>query len=374
MELIIDFIVTTGIVIDSIILFFLFKKDNKELPQKILIVLFMFMLIELVITYIFLHQIYLIDLFSIIFSSAITWFLGPLIYLYIKSIVDIKDNLIKKNLIHFIPYIVYIFFKLIVLFYLQPDLHKSTYEEIFKKKWIADVVISNLYFIVYLLLALREFYQYKKAIMSNFSNLTRHDFLWIEHMLIGYLAIISIDTIISVAGLYSIYGFYITITSMVIVIIYLGYYGINQSKLLLPDFLIREDFNIEDSMEKSNKHQLSNQSTQEIDDLRIRLENVLKDDRPYLDEDLTLRKLAEMIPTSDKKLSTLLNKYMDISFYDIINKHRVEAVKEKIISQNYQKYSLLGIAYDCGFSSKSSFIRIFKKETGLSPSEFKKKY
>ncbi len=373
MELIIDFILITGIVIGSLILFFLFKKDKKELPQYLLIVLFLFLLCEFIISYFFLHEIYFIKLPSIIFSSAITWFLGPLIFLYIKSLFTDEKKLIKKNLIHFIPYVVNLVLKSIIyIIYFPSDIDNATYMQIFEKKWVLDVVLSDLYFILYLLLTLRMFYRFKKAIKSNYSNLTEHDFIWLKYMLFGYLLVMSVDTFISIIGLYSLYGFYITIITTVIVIIYLGYYGINQSRILLPDFLIIEEVDNEGDTKKANKNQLSHSSDQEIKELKLSLENILKNDKPYLDENLTLKKLADLIPTSDKKLSTLLNQYMDISFYDIINKQRVEAVKEKMIAENSKKYSLMGIAYDCGFNSKSSFIRTFKKETGFSPSEYKK--
>ena len=386
MELIIDFIITAGIVIDSIILLFLFKKNKKELPQYILIVLFLFLICEFIIAYFFLHDIYFIKKISIVFSSAIPWFFGPLIFLYIKSLFTDDNKIVKKNLIHFIPYIAYVFYKSIYLIYIQPELDDATYTEVFDKKWTVDVVLSDLYFILYLFLTINIFYKFKKALKLNYSNLTAYDFIWIEYMLYGYLMVMIIDIFISIVGSYSLYGFYITIITTVIIIIFLGYYGINQSQVLVPDFLIKEIDNnkiiatstgrvgLEDSIPSIDKktNQLSSFSEKEIEELKIKLDSVLKKDKAFLDENLTLGSLAAMLFISDKKLSTLLNQYMDISFYDIINKQRVEAVKEMIISEGSEKYSLMGIAYECGFSSKSSFIRTFKKETSFTPSEYKK--
>ena len=373
MDLIIDFILIAGIVIGSLILFLLIKNDKKELPQYILIVLFSYILCELIIAYFFFREIYFLKSFSLIFSSSITWFLGPLFFLYIKSLFSDQDKLIKMNLIHFIPYFIYVFSaSIIYLVYLQPEIVDATYAEIFREKCVIEVVLSDSYLVLYLILALRMFYMYKKAIKLNYSNLTEYDFTWIKYMLIGYLFTISIDIFISIINTYSIYGFYLTIITMVIVIIYLGYYGINQSRILLPNFLVMDDSIIEEDSKKIIKYQQSPFSNSDADELKIKLENVLKNDKPYLDEAITLKKLADMVQISDKKLSAFLNQNMNISFYDIINKHRVEAVKEKMISEGSEKYTLMGLAYDCGFSAKSSFIRVFKKETGLSPSEYKK--
>ncbi|WP_282135041.1 helix-turn-helix domain-containing protein [Seonamhaeicola maritimus] len=62
---------------------------------------------------------------------------------------------------------------------------------------------------------------------------------------------------------------------------------------------------------------------------------------------------------------------MHTTFYDLINSLRVEEAKTKLKSAAFDKYSITGIAELCGFNSKSSFYRIFKKETGLTPTQFK---
>ncbi len=111
---------------------------------------------------------------------------------------------------------------------------------------------------------------------------------------------------------------------------------------------------------------------EELHVLKVKLEHVLTYAKPYLFQKITLSTLAEHIGTTDKKLSTLLNRSMDVSFYDLINQYRVEAVKESLRLEEYTKYSVEGVAYSCGFNSKSSFYRAFKKETGISPVEYKK--
>ena len=140
---------------------------------------------------------------------------------------------------------------------------------------------------------------------------------------------------------------------MVILITYLGYYGVKQSKILIPDFLIDEVTSRSTASKKTTA--LTAFSDEELQLLQEKVHNVLQMDKVYLDEDLTLTKLADAVATSNKKLSELLNKRMNTTFYDIINKYRVEAVKEKIQQGEVENYTLLGIAFDCGFKSKTSF-------------------
>jgi len=113
-------------------------------------------------------------------------------------------------------------------------------------------------------------------------------------------------------------------------------------------------------------------NAEEAEALTESLEKIMGSARPYLNEDLTLIQLAEHLPSSQKKLSVLLNTYLNTNFYDYINKYRVAAFKILLEDSNYREYSTLGIANECGFKSKSSFYRAFKKETGLSPGEYKK--
>ncbi|MET1259898.1 helix-turn-helix domain-containing protein [Flagellimonas sp. DF-77] len=114
-------------------------------------------------------------------------------------------------------------------------------------------------------------------------------------------------------------------------------------------------------------------TSNEIEGLKERLYAIFKNDKPYLDEQLTLKKTADLLQTSDKKLSELLNNNLETNFYDFINTYRVNEVKERLHSKDALRYTLIAIAYDCGFTSKTSFYRAFKKSTGYSPSTYRKK-
>ncbi|GGW30256.1 hypothetical protein GCM10007383_14450 [Arenibacter certesii] len=97
----------------------------------------------------------------------------------------------------------------------------------------------------------------------------------------------------------------------------------------------------------------------------------MKSNRPYLDPDLTLPKLAQDLNVSTHHLSQVINEMHEKNFFNFINKYRVAEVKRKIQDPKYQNYSLLGIAYESGFNSKSAFNRVFKNVTGTTPSRFR---
>lgn len=100
--------------------------------------------------------------------------------------------------------------------------------------------------------------------------------------------------------------------------------------------------------------------------------SVLMDQRkPYLDSKLTAPDLAGLLGVSSHHLAQILNLSLGLNFFDFVNRYRVKSFQETILRPNRHK-TILAVALDCGFNSKSSFNRIFKKETGKTPSEFVK--
>ena len=93
-------------------------------------------------------------------------------------------------------------------------------------------------------------------------------------------------------------------------------------------------------------------------------------DNAYLDPMLSISKLAELTEIPQYKITLLLNKELDKSFYEFVNDYRVEKAKQLLASDKAQQYSILGIADESGFNSKASFNRVFKKTTGSTPSQY----
>jgi AraC-like DNA-binding protein len=90
----------------------------------------------------------------------------------------------------------------------------------------------------------------------------------------------------------------------------------------------------------------------------------------YLEPKLTLGTLAEQLKVSVNHLSQVINQYEGVNFHDFVNRYRVDEFKSRIANPKYKGFSLLAIAFDSGFNSKSSFNQIFKKSTGLTPSQY----
>jgi len=147
-------------------------------------------------------------------------------------------------------------------------------------------------------------------------------------------------------------------------------YWISYSMLLMPELLIPPPFSIPISNKELKTLKLEEADAQQI---QKQLEAIIQQKRPYLNPKLTLSELAKMTQTSDKKLSIYLNQNLDINFHDFINQHRINAFKERVKREDSSNLSIVGLAQECGFKSKSSFYRAFQKHVGMTPSQFMKR-
>lgn len=97
----------------------------------------------------------------------------------------------------------------------------------------------------------------------------------------------------------------------------------------------------------------------------------MQQEKPYLDYEISLIKLASQFKTSPHVLSYIINMGFNETFFQFINRYRVEAAKAMLLDSNMKHLTLIGIAFEAGFNSKTVFNTTFKKITGKTPSEFK---
>jgi len=374
MNLLYDFFFILGILLSSIYIIILYKSNNKNLSHKILALFFVVLILVILESYSLIHQINTLSIITFIPASSSKLFLGSLLYLYIKSLFYDDDIIIGKYWKVFIPFFLFlIFYSLPTFIALISKQNFLGYLDLKNDKNQIIILISDIAFFVYLTLCYNSFLKLKKTMKCAYSSITHNNFIWIRYILIAAIVIISIDFILILSQvLFNVYAAVktqnIIMLLLVISIIYTAYFGLKQSKVLVPYFLLEND-NI---ARNNNKIQsLDNKSKNEFITLEHRLKRIFVEKKPYLDTELTLGKLAELTEISDKKLSVLLNQHMKISFYDFVNNYRINAFKDVIKSDVYNKYTIETIAFQCGFKSKASFYRIFKVKMNMSPSEFK---
>ena len=124
---------------------------------------------------------------------------------------------------------------------------------------------------------------------------------------------------------------------------------------------------------KSNEETVTNRlKPDQIQQLQKGLNYLMHEEKVYINQDLTLNYLASRLDTSTNNLSWFLNQVYQETFSDYINKHRIEAFLEKLDRKEHETHTIIALAYDVGFGSKSTFNRVFKSIIGMTPKDYLK--
>jgi AraC-like DNA-binding protein len=146
----------------------------------------------------------------------------------------------------------------------------------------------------------------------------------------------------------------------------------SENKLTAEDIIetpeIIEPVSVSNSVRE--KYKKSGLNEQDLEMIHNRLTELMQSEKLYTDPEITLGDVAQKLNIHPNYLSQVINTILNKNFYDYINSQRVEEFKSVVKDPKNQHYTLLSLAFGCGFNSKSSFNRNFRKVTGLSPSHY----
>ena len=114
----------------------------------------------------------------------------------------------------------------------------------------------------------------------------------------------------------------------------------------------------------------TNFNNEDISDWKNKITTLFEVEQAAQNPELTLNDLAKNLKTNVSLVSKVINQGFAMNFNDFVNKYRIDQVKLAFQNGDHKKTTLLGIAFDCGFNSKATFNRAFKKNTGLSPKDY----
>lgn len=125
-----------------------------------------------------------------------------------------------------------------------------------------------------------------------------------------------------------------------------------------------------DSSPEPKKYKKTSISKELAAETGQRLQEIMESGKLYLNPTLTLYDLAERVELTTNQLSQILNEFIGKNFYDYVNSFRLNHFLDLFKKEQYKHYTLLGLAYECGFNSKSTFNSFFRKTLGTTPSEY----
>jgi AraC-like DNA-binding protein len=155
----------------------------------------------------------------------------------------------------------------------------------------------------------------------------------------------------------------------------IGYYGLLRSPFIIG--LTDRSSNLEGRMLvfSTRKKYFSSPLTEENSEkILINLKRQIYEKKYFLKGDLKLSELSEFTQIPSYQISQVINEKLNKNFFDFINEYRVEEIKRRMQDEEFENLTLLAIAMDSGFNSKSAFNSAFKKSTGITPTAYKKRY
>jgi len=297
------------------------------------------------------------------FQIELLYGIGPSLYLYTKSIINPNSKFNKYQLIHFLPVL------LEFIFYRTPIYREGAiyFNEIpvtfFNYLYLVEQLLAVVSILGYTFLSVRKLFKYKSQLRAQYPDMNLHVFRWLISPIlifgifwILWFTIRIVDIYIFYEGLRHYYYLPMLIV-LTTISFWIGIYGYLKSQYL--------------NLEVSSKMLSSESKKKNIDPIKIAtLKKRMEQDKLYLDDSLNLLSLSRQILWSKRDLSEIINHGLGINFHEFVNRYRVEAFKVSVQQKNKKHLTLLGHAFESGFSSKSTFNFSFKKYTGITPKEY----
>ncbi|MBN1159224.1 MAG: helix-turn-helix transcriptional regulator [Bacteroidales bacterium] len=288
---------------------------------------------------------------------------NPALYLYILSLTDKTFSLRYIQLLHLLPYVFFestaYFIKEIreIPYFLAGDANLW-----FRMLFASGAFVS---WVSYSLLSIIRVHRHRVNLLDEFSTIDSYKKItWILFLLVFYILFwigaLAMGFANYFTGREGLIPFF-TYSALLLQTYILGFYGLKQQTIF-------EYTAVQNGSERYLKSRLQPSYKAKV---RKKIDECFETERPYLDPELTVGKLSEMLNISRHVLTEVINTDLNKNFYQLVNEYRVEEVKKGLADPRKKHFSIEAIGYDCGFNSKSTFFTVFKNITGYTPSQYK---
>ena len=312
-------------------------------------------------------------------SYQMPWVFGPLVYLYARAASDRSWHFERRHLIHFAPVLVSTV--LAAPFYLMSGADKiALYDRLQRGELPALVAsidplkfVSGISYSVVTLLYLRR---HRLRIRNSYSNIERVNLTWLLWLAGAAAAIWVLATSLKLGAVGPrVRDDHISL-AIAIVIYAIGYRGLRQPEIFSYEKVEEptppEVVSPVTGDPSERRQERSGLAASEAERLERDLLALMEKERPWKEPELTLADLAARLESTPHKVSELLNARLQQTFYDFVNGYRVREVQRRIASGENRTRTMLTLALDAGFASKSTFNQAFKSRTGQTPSGYRK--
>ncbi len=300
---------------------------------------------------------------------------GPLVYLYAVTAADRSRRLTWRDTWHFVPFLATVVAGLPVYLLSGPD----------KLAWYAALrhgarpllitiadplkLVSG---ITYATATIIFLLRHRDRVKDSYSSTERVNLRWLLWLGVAGAAIWLLATtaqVLESGGIMQTGRGDILVSLAIAILVYaIGYRGLRQLEIFRYE---TAEYPVPEPEAPGPRYERSGLTDREAERLKQALMAIMDGERPWQDSDLTLADLAARLATTPHKLSEVLNAQLGQTFYDFVNGYRVREVQRRIAAGEAQKVTMLSLALEAGFASKSTFNLVFKKLTSQTPSDYR---
>ena len=358
--------------------FFLFTYNKgKKISNILLGFFFLSICLNLVDVFLLMQRVYFSNPQFAGWGNCLPLLFGPLLYLYAQSILIENFRFTGRKWLHLLPFIIACI-ALEVFWLKQPvDLQTKILEAILARKIPDSVYLSSsiifIQFLIYVIASIRLIRKYKKKVAEKFSDYKRTNLAWLYSTIVFFTVLMSISMLNGWLGLTPFAQYYYIAFTIIIFAMLIFVIRVVLGTMRNPDFFgMEEEKPSAEFQLPTAKYAGSGLVDSEKQRILQEILQHMENKKPWLEPELTVDQLATALNIRPKILSQVINETLHQNFFDFINRYRIEEAKRLLNNPPDKKITVLEVLYQVGFNSKSSFNTLFKKHTGLTPSEFKK--
>lgn len=322
---------------------------------------------------------------ALLVTNALVHVSWPAFYLYLRALTSCPPLKRGKKRFHALPAALYCaVFVIPALAGVEP----------FQPLYVAAMAYTGVITLVYSVGMLLSLVLYQRSIENFFSELTRLRLTWIRTNIALWLVVVFVQILFSSIQslgvvipdpVLFVHGVFISLITSVWVYV-IAYYAIvhpdiflmthqmtrelapqKEEEVLAPPEALVEEGSTPPDEPTADEEDVSEGERQIVE----RLHALMGDEKPYLDDQLTIAKLAKRLRVPAYALGRIINRRLDKNFMTFVNEHRIEEVKRRLTEAKGTDEKIIDIAFESGFRTKSAFNAAFKKATGMTPSQYR---
>lgn len=316
----------------------------------------------------------LIDLYTI---KILPFTYGPLLLLYARWMTSERPVFDSRFLWHFAPFFIFLMASLV--FIDEPVMHGTDGFLVIDRFVSFRIVYAITFFVsitAYSIATFVEIHRHQQRLKELVSYSSGKITLqWLLGLSItfytGYVLMFILGGVDILTGFMPFDPYEVSFIGLTILTFLFTVFGFHQPSIFEEVVRYAEDNSASGEADKAQKkYARSGLKKKDIDRYKGIVGKYMHIEKPYLNRELTIYDLSAQLKIPRHFLSEVINEHMGKNFYNLVNEYRVEEVKQRIVDPAYRNLTILAIAYDSGFNSKSSFNTIFKEKTGKTPSEY----